>query len=202
MRVARLLWCAVTVSAVGGCGGDGGGTGPTPVFTTLDVSPTTVNVAVSGTQPLTVRALDQTGDPMSGLTVTYVSSDQTKATVSTAGVVSGVAAGNAQITATGTLGGVTKTRDIAVTVTAPGGSASVTAAGTSFTPSNVVITPGGVVTWTFNGEHNVTFSTQGSPANITTRTSGAESRDFPTAGTYAYICTIHGTAMSGTVRVQ
>lgn len=203
MRVARL-WCAVAGLAVGGCGGDGngGGTGPTPVFTTLEVNPTTVNVAVTGTQALTARALDQTGNPMSGLTVTYASSDQTKATVTQAGVVTGVAAGTAQITATGTIGGVTKTRDVAVTVAAPTGSAAVTAAGTSFTPSSVTITTGGQVTWTFNGEHNVTFSTQGSPANIPNQTSGTQSRVFPSNGTFAYICTIHGTAMSGTVRVQ
>jgi plastocyanin len=203
MRVARL-WCAVAGLAVGGCGGDGngGGTGPTPVFTTLEVNPTTVNVAVTGTQALTARALDQTGNPMSGLTVTYASSDQTKATVTQAGVVTGVAVGTAQITATGTIGGVTKTRDVAVTVAAPTGSAAVTAAGTSFTPSSVTITTGGQVTWTFNGEHNVTFSTQGSPANIPNQTSGTQSRVFPSNGTFAYICTIHGTAMSGTVRVQ
>ena len=204
MRIARLLCCAVAVSAVGGCGGggNGGGTGPTPVFTTLEINPATVSVAVNGTQALTAVARDQNNATMSGLTVTYASSDQTKATVTQAGVVTGVAVGTAQITATGAIGGVTKTRNVAVTVAAPTGSAAVTAAGTSFTPSSVTITTGGQVTWTFNGEHNVTFSTAGSPTNIATRTSGTESRVFPTNGTFAYICTIHGTAMSGTVQVQ
>jgi plastocyanin len=203
MRVARLLLCVVAAGTVGGCGGDGGnGPEPSAVFTTLEINPATVTVTVSGTQALTAVARDQNNGTMSGLSVAYASSDQTRATVSPAGVVTGVAVGTAQITATGTIGSVTKTRTVAVTVAAPSGTAAVTAAGTSFTPSSVTITPGGQVTWTFNGEHNVTFSTQGSPNNIPTRTSGSEAREFPTAGTYAYICTIHGTAMSGTVRVQ
>jgi plastocyanin len=207
MRKARV-WSVGVLMALSACSGgddDDGGVGPgTPVFTTLDVSPATVSVAPLGTQTLTATAKDQNGATMAGLTVTYTSSDQSKATVtSPAGVVTGVAVGTATITATGVVGAVTKTKTVAVTVAAPGQTASVTATnGNQFEPKDVTVTVGGSVTWTFESNHNVTFSTAGSPANIGSRASGTEARTFPTAGTYSYICTIHGQGMSGSVKVQ
>ena len=203
MRIAGV--CMMIVAAVAtGCSGGGDGPTPvvTPVFTTLDVQPATVNVTVNGTQPLTATAKDQNNATMSGLTVSFQSSDQTKASVTQAGVVTGVAAGTAVITATGTVGAVTKTKTVNVTVSVPGQAASVTAtSGNAFEPQTVTVAPGGTVTWTFQALHNVTFSGTGSPANITDKSSGSDSRTFPTAGTYNYNCTIHG-GMNGTVRVQ
>ena len=207
MRIARVLAAGSLAALVvlGGCGGgDGGGDPIEPgVFTTLDVQPATVSVTVNGTQSLTASAKDQNNGSVSGLTVTYTTSDQSRATVTNAGVVTGVAVGTATITATGTVGTVQKTKTIPVTVTTPGQSASVTATGaSSFDPQTVTIVPNGTVTWTFQALHNVQFSGSGAPANIADRSSGSESRTFPTAGTYNYICTIHGSSMSGTVRVQ
>ena len=203
MRVARL-WLVVGMAVASGCGG--GGDDPptgTSVFTTLEVTPATVSVAVTGTQTLTVRALNQSNQTMSGLSVTYESSDETKATVNSSGVVTGVAVGTAQITVTGTVGTATKTRDIAVTVSAPGLAASVNAtAQNQFNPETVVIAPGGQVTWQFAAQHNVTFSAANAPEDIGNRSSGSEARTFPSAGTFDYICTIHGSGMNGTVRVQ
>ena len=111
MSIARELGVALLVTAVAACSGgdddDDGGVGPgTPVFTTLDVQPAAVTVAPNATQALTATAKDQNGGNMTGLTVTYASSDQTKATVSPAGVVTGVAVGTATVTATGTVSGV------------------------------------------------------------------------------------------------
>lgn len=204
MRVARLCLVAVAVTIGVGCGGDDGddGVGPTPVFTSVSISPASPTVAIGATQQLTAIAKDQNGANLSGATFTYQSGALNIATVTNAGVVTGVAAGTARITATGTVGTVTKTAFVDVTVAVPGATATVTAAGTSFTPSNVTITVGGQVVWQFSGDHNVTFSTSGSPANIPTRSSGSESRTFPTAGEFAYICTIHGQNMNGTVKVQ
>ena len=75
----------------------------------------------------------------------------------------------------------------------------------AFSPGAVSITRGGTVTWSNGGStvHNVTFSTSGSPANISnfTASSGAQTRTFPNAGTYSYQCTNHA-GMNGTVTVQ
>lgn len=77
----------------------------------------------------------------------------------------------------------------------------------SFAPTSVSITRNGTVTWnnTSGITHNVTFTTTGSPANIADHSSGNNERTFPTAGTFNFHCTIHGTAssgMTGSVTVQ
>jgi plastocyanin len=75
----------------------------------------------------------------------------------------------------------------------------------AFSPAGVSITRGGTVTWSNSSStvHNVTFSTAGSPANVSnfTSSSGAQSRTFPNAGTYSYQCTNHP-GMSGSVKVE
>lgn len=70
-----------------------------------------------------------------------------------------------------------------------------------FNPTSTNLAVGGTVTWTWAGSasHNVTF-TAGS--NSATQTSGMFARDFPSAGTFDYLCTVHGAAMSGTVVVN
>lgn len=206
MRMSRALTVGVLV-ALTACGGDDDdddGVGPgTPVFTTLNVEPTTVTVAVNGTQALTASARDQNNAAMSGLTVTYQTSDATRATVTPAGVVTGVAVGTATITATGVVGGVTKTKTVAVTVAVPGQTAAVAATLQSqFDPPTVVIAPNGTVTWTFAMLHNVTFTgIAPTGGNIPDQSTGSASRTFPTAGIYDYRCTIHA-GMNGRVTVQ
>jgi plastocyanin len=209
MRVARVWMFAVAASAgagVAGCGGGGyGGDGTgvtTPVFTTLSVTPTTATIIVGSTQALTATARDQKSAAMSGLTVAYTSSNQSVATVTSAGVVTAVAVGTARITATGTVGSVTKTANVDITVTGSAPlTASVTAtAASTFDPSQVLVARNGSVTWTFAMEHNVTFDGSGAPANIPTTASGSVSRAFPNAGSFPYHCTLH-TGMNGTVVV-
>lgn len=201
MRNARVVTMAALV-AVAGCGGggsDGGGTTGPAVFTTLSVAPSSAALAVNETQTLTPTAKDQNGASMSGLTVTYASDNQAVATVTQAGVVTAVSVGSARITATGTVGTVTKSADVTISVA----NAKVTATtSNTFEPKTVTIPRGGSVAWTFATLHNVTFDTQGAPAGIGDKSGGAASVTFPTAGTYQYHCTIHGLAMNGTVVVQ
>ena len=203
MRIAGLC-LMLGATALAGCsgGGDDPTPPPTPVFTTLTVDPSSIpTLTVGGTQALTATAKDQNGASMSGLTTTYISSASQTASVSPAGLVTGVAAGTATITATGTIGSVSKTATVSVTVGAPPATASVAAtAGNQFSPANAVVARNGTVTWTFAIQHNVTWDTANSPANIGNTSTGSESRTFPTAGTFAYHCTIHG-GMSGTVQV-
>jgi plastocyanin len=155
---------------------------------------------------------------MSGLPAAgWTTSDATRATVSAAGVVTGVAAGSATITASITSSGVTRTGSTTVTVAAgggttppppppppPGGStATVTTPGESFAPQTVTITAGGTVTWQISGAtHNVTFSgTPPAGGNIPDTRSGNISRQFTAAGSYDYTCTRH-VGMTGRVVVQ
>lgn len=62
----------------------------------LNVSPSTASITVSGTQQLTVNDSDGTNRTSSA---TYSSSNESIATVSTGGLITGVAAGTATITA-------------------------------------------------------------------------------------------------------
>jgi uncharacterized protein YjdB len=96
--VAVLLLLAVA------CGGGGGDkpTSPvivTPVLTTVSVSLTAISVVVGQTATASASGLDQNGASISTGTVTWTSSSPTVASVSLAGVVTGVAAGQASITA-------------------------------------------------------------------------------------------------------
>jgi plastocyanin len=70
-----------------------------------------------------------------------------------------------------------------------------------FTPSVLAVPVNSTVTWQWNSggvAHNVTFDDGVASQNLT---SGTYLRSFQAAGTFPYICTIHGEAMSGTVNV-
>lgn len=207
MQKAWVLAVAALVTFAGCSGGgdDGGGTGPEPVFTSLTIEPSSPSVIVGGTTTLTATARDQSNNSMSGAQVTYTSGSEAIATVTNAGVVTGVAAGSALITATGVIGSVTKTAQVTVNVTAPSGSATVAATtGNQFSPKDVTITKGGTITWNFATAHNVTFDTPGAPSNIPTQSSGSASATFPNVTvktTYSYHCTLHPPNMVGTVTV-
>lgn len=186
------------------------------VFTAVQITPATTGVAVGAAVQLTATPVDQLGRAMTGLpAATWTTSDAGRATVSAAGVVTGVAAGTATVTARITQGAVTREATARVTVggAAPSPSpppgqpatATVTTPGTSFSPANVTIAAGGVVTWQFTGSsrHNVTFSgTAPTGGNIPdTDVGGSAARTFTAAGTYSYTCTRHS-GMNGTVVVQ
>ena len=173
-----------------------------PVFTSVSISPASPTVIVGLTDQLTAVAKDQNGANISGATFTYQSSDASKATVTNAGLVTGVAAGTARITATGTVGTVTKTAFVDVVVTGPVTAAVTATASSTFDPLTVTISRTGTVTWQFNALHNVTFATAtGAPSNIADQATGTAQRQFNTAGTFNYQCTIHP-GMQGTVVVQ
>ena len=75
----------------------------------------------------------------------------------------------------------------------------------SFDPASLTVAVGTTVSFTFEATgHNVTFNaaTNGRPADITGINSNTTiTRQFNTAGTFAYQCTIHA-GMTGTVIVQ
>src|SRR6266487_3105206 len=93
---------AITVTAV------------TVPVATVTVSPASASVPAGQTAQLTATPKDASGNPLTGRTITWASSNTSVATVSSSGVVRGVAAGSATITATSE----GKSGSSAITVTA------------------------------------------------------------------------------------
>jgi uncharacterized protein YjdB len=88
---------------------------PPPVVTTVTVAPSAPSVNIGATVTLTATVKDAQGNVMTGQTISWSTSNASVATVSGSGVVSGVAAGSATITATCS----SKTGTSSVTVTTP-----------------------------------------------------------------------------------
>ena len=101
----------------------------------VTVSPTSASVGVGSTVQLAATTRDASNNILTGRTVTWTTSTSAVATVSTSGVVTGVAAGTAQVTATSE--GASGTS--AITVTAPSQPGTVTNLGVSAIDSNAVV---------------------------------------------------------------
>lgn len=85
--------------------------------------------------------------------------------------------------------------------TGPSTSDAIDVRDNSFSPSATTVKVGTTVTWTWRGgnPHNVAFA---DGVKSATQTSGTYARTFTTAGTYTYLCEVHGRAMSGSVTVE
>jgi len=150
-------------------------TPPPPVVTTVTVSPASASVAVGATATLQATVKDQNGNSMTGQTVTWSTNNAAAATVSSTGVVTGVTAGSATITATSS--GVAGTSAITVTagppptpvvttVTVAPTSASVVAGSTTTLQATVKdqngnVMTGQTVTWTTNNAAAATVNSSG-----------------------------------------
>jgi hypothetical protein len=140
MHRLRKLTAAAAALTLAACGGDS----PTgPEVTTVTVTPGSATLAVIGaTQQFSAQARDADGQPVTGMTIAWSSSDAATATVSESGLVTAVAEGAAVITAE--VGGATGTANVTVqscanqtTVTlAPGGAQS-------FATTDCVLIPSG-----------------------------------------------------------
>jgi plastocyanin len=198
----RMIPAAIASLALVSCGGDS--TAPDTNVAIVTVSGTST-VSVAGTTQLTATAKNAAGTALPGLTATWSSDNTDVATVNGSGLVTGVADGTANITAT--IANIQGKRLVTVGAATgfPDAAEVAATASNSFDPPSVDISAGGTISWTFLGgagdQHNVTFSTGGSPSNIGNTASGTVSRTFNTAGTYHYSCTNHP-GMSGTVVVH
>ena len=115
----------------------------------VTVSPATASVQAGQAVQLTATPKDANGNPLAGRTITWSSSNTSVATVSSSGLVSGVVAGSATITATSE--GQSGTSAVTVTGAAPGCAASTTAfQNSAFTSQN------GSFTATFDATPNGT----------------------------------------------
>jgi plastocyanin len=71
--------------------------------------------------------------------------------------------------------------------------------------STTTIAVGDIVQWTWTGSNPHTVDNNGGSESFSSgapQTSGSFSHTFNTAGTYNYICGVHGSAMQGTIIVQ
>lgn len=224
--------CSMTLAACGG-GGAAPVTGGQPsALSSLTVSHPEGAVPVGDTLIMQAEARDAAGQVMADVRPQWSSSDNAVATVDANGVVRGMKAGAATISASATAGGVTKTADYAVAVLAPQppppteptqptpppsppppppppptqpSTAEVQGVDDAFRPSAVTIQVGGTVTWRMvDEEHDVAWSGSApTGGNIGKMDRGESvSRTFPTAGTYTYTCQRHDGKHGGTVTVQ
>lgn len=210
----RTIPLALLLSlAVAACGDDGG-TAPQesdPVLAKQSGDAQTGDPGAALSDPIVVR-VTRDGSPVSGQSVSWsvsagggsvtptTSTTDTNGDASTTWTLGAAAGGNAlEASAAGATGS-----PLTFTATGeapPPAAAAVSVEDNFFDPSSARVAVGGSVTWTWNGAvaHNVTFS---SGSNSATQAAGTFVRDFPAAGSFAYLCTIHGSAMSGTVVVE
>jgi plastocyanin len=173
------------------------------VLTSVAITASVTSVPAGSSLPLTAVARDQNGNVFNA-TISWSTSDASRATVNGQGVVTGVALGTVVITATATSGTVSVNSTITLTVVSglPTSETVLATNGNVFNPFSVEIAVGGTVTWTFQSEHNVLFlGGAGAPQDITVRSSGSVARTFTTAGTFDYLCSLHS-GMNGTVIVR
>ncbi len=91
---------------------------------------------------------------------------------------------------------------IALASTAAGATASVNISGFAFVPASLTINVGDTVTWTNKdaAAHSAVVNGVGQTPVLSQNQSG--SLTFNAAGTFPYVCGIHGAAMMGTVIVR
>ena len=111
------LAVAVISALVSACGGDGGDTQPPKPVQTVTVTAPTTTIQVGQTVQLTATAEDADGAVVGSSTFTWSTSDAAVAAVSPTGLVSGVAVGQAEISATAE--GIPGSISITVTATSP-----------------------------------------------------------------------------------
>jgi plastocyanin len=213
-RLACLVATAALVACGGGGGDDGGTTGPPPppppgntqTLGSITTNVSSLNLVAGNSQTITVSALDTQNQVISNPGApSFTSASATVAEVDGSGSVTALHAGTTNIAVSVTMGSVTRTATVAVTVTGllPSVASVSTTSGDVFTPNKVLIGAGGDVAWTFGTTiHNVTFSqAPGAPARISDTYSTTATRKFNTAGNFSYDCTLHP-GMSGTVIVR
>lgn len=206
---SRTRFAAVALLALSGCGervGGLDGINRNTVITSIGVSPTEALVPISATTLIAPLAFDQQGRPVAGIGgFTFSSGNNSIATVTSSGVVTGVAAGTVPITATLDRGGEVMTATATVTVADAAGIPIVTAGATAntFTPPSLTVSSGETVVFRFGERaHTVDFDLLiGAPADIPARQNTTVSRRFTTVGTFPYHCTIHS-GMTGSVTVN
>lgn len=139
--------------------------------------------------------------------VTWSTSNASIATITSAGVVTGVGVGTVNLQVSVADGGTPKTGSVQLTVTsipnAPT-TADVVMPGLTFSPVETIVKQGGTVRFIFPAlAHNVIWDPRlaGSPTDINTTSDVTVTRTFPAVGVFPFKCTLHP-GMDGTVIVS
>src|SRR6266480_4721887 len=98
-RLLTMELAALAASSWQSCSNESTGPGSSAVAS-VAVTPAVVTIGPTDTLRLIAVAKDAAGTPLTGRTITWSTSDPSRATVSTSGLVTGVAAGSATISAT------------------------------------------------------------------------------------------------------
>jgi uncharacterized protein YjdB len=117
---ARAAGSTTITATSGGQSGTASLTVTVVPVASVTVSPASASLAAGSTLQLSATARDSAGNPLSGRTMTWTTSDGSVATVSASGLVTGVTVGSATISATS--GGKSGTAAITVTAAPPPGS--------------------------------------------------------------------------------
>ena len=163
-----------------------------PVLTSIVVSPATFSVASGSQEQLAVSTLDQNNNPIAA-TLSFSSSGASVATVNSSGLVTGITAGSATITATAVGGAITLSGTSEATVTpAP------VLSNVILKPSTSSIMTGGSIQLTHS-----TLDQKGSPITASLSYSSSDptiatvSNDGLVAGIRAGSVTVTATAVNG-----
>ena len=189
---------------LGACSGGGDSTGPgqvVPVLSSISVSAIgSTSITPGNSIQLSALSKDASG-ALFNTTVTWSSSNTAAATVSSSGLVLGIAAGTAAISARS--GAIVGTINVFVGSGSFPLTQDIDMPGLSFSPLQSDIAQGGVVRFNFPAlQHNVVFNAAtGAPANIPVSSSTTISRTFNAKGTFNYTCTLHS-GMSAVIIVH
>jgi len=188
--------------ALAGCGGSGGGDGPTGLPTPAEVrisSPAT-ELYVGQSIQLSATALDAAGADLAAGDATWTSTNASVAQITETGRLLAMAPGSATLRAT--ISG--KSASMSVTVEElPGYNVTVQVTST-FAPATITIRQYGTVRFVFSGtQQNVTFSTAfpGAPTNIPNTTMGNVDRRFDAVGDFRFESSV-SPGLSGFVKVR
>ncbi len=213
MKVVHLT-LSLSLLTMMACGGGGGSSTPTTPITpvaqklaTIRLPAASLSLAAGAITTLAPVALDASGATIAGAAgYSYTSGTTTVAEAQASGNVIGISAGSSLITVSLTRDGVTATATTTVAVTGTLPATATVAAGASdrtFTPPTIVVARNASVTYSFGAlTHNVAFRTAtGAPTDVPNSASTTVARVFPTAGDFAYDCTLHA-GMTGMVMVR
>lgn len=171
---------------------------------------------------LRVKAGDQFGNGVSGISVAWQVTGGTASVQSASSVTDAAGIAQTGVTLGATQGPVTITATSAgltgspvtfhATIGAFPSSAAVQIGDNFFksshnmtsNPAQDTIAVNGTVTWTWGGIASHSVQSTGSPSftSSTTKTSGTYSFTFTSAGTYTYDCAVHGIVMNGIIVVK